>query len=245
MKVLTLFLSFCLLLPAPAFALRGGVEGTVPAGVEAKLRPAEFPAVEEINPGRLRSKKLRVAFLAFDDLLWLGYPHQEANAFFAERLGLNSKDPRIEKLVRQFIQSVSGLPWREVVARLHARRWSPPPDFTEEKFLPEWRGFVDKLVMEKKLADPSHLMPGSRELLSAFQADGLRQVIVTGAEAESRKRYAEQLGIWEFFGEGRIYGGGEKTAAIQKEMAEHGIGPLEGVFIGDGPKDVEIARRAG
>ena len=193
-RALAAMVAVCLALPGHAYALRSSVEG-VQAGLEEKLRSEPFPAVEVLQPQRVEAarSRLKMVLWAFDDTLWTGYPHDEANRYFAQRLGLDVRNARIMKSVHEFIHSASGLPWHGVVAQLRARGWSPPDDMTEEIFLPEWRKFVDGVVMRDNLTDPKeHLARGGGELLTAFKTAGIQQKIATGADAESRRRYAER-----------------------------------------------------
>lgn len=227
----------------PHHSLRASVEG-VQAGLEENLRPAPYPAVEVRNPERLASLHLKTVLWAFDGTVWKGYPHQAADRYFAQRLGLNVRNPSVMKAFHEFIQAASGLPWDEVKARLQARGWALSEEIAGEALMADVRNFVDEVVAREGRTDPGkYLIRGSRALLSALREARMRQAIVTGASAESRRRYAVQLGIWPFFDD--IYGEGQKEAVVQREMEMQGSDPDRLVLIADGPRDMEIARRLG
>jgi len=228
--------------PAPAFALRASVEGTQ-AGLEERLRPL-YSAVEVRNPERVAALRLETVLWAFDDNLWSGYPHQAANRYFAERLGLNVRNPSVMKAFHEFIQSASGLPWDEVKARLQARGWALAEEIAGEGLMADVRNYADEVVAREVRTDPErYLIRVSRGLLSAFKEARIRQVILTGASAESRWRYAAELGIQPFFDE--IHGEGRKEEMIERELEMRGGDPDRVVLIGDGPRDMVLARRAG
>lgn len=244
MKNLSLFLALCFFFPLPVFALRAGIEGTVPAGMEERLRPGGAPAVEVLHPDRLVSFRLRKALWAFDGPLWSGYPSKEADRYFAQRLGLDTRNPAVMKSFHDFIQAASGLSWEEVKGRLQARGWALAEEIAGEGLLADVRNYADEVVAREKRTDPAkYLVPGSRDLLSALKEAGVRQIIVTGASAQSRAKYAMQLGIRLFFDE--IHGEGKKEEVVAHELAEKEPGPDGIALIGDGLRDMEIGRRAG
>lgn len=93
------------------------------------------------------------------------------------------------------------------------------------------------------------LLPGAKEMLSAFAAAGFRMGFVTSKKREASEMLLAHLGALHYM-EARI-GPLEVTKhkpdpePVEKAMAQLGVGPAETVFVGDMHFDVLAGQAAG
>lgn len=92
------------------------------------------------------------------------------------------------------------------------------------------------------------LADGAREALDAFQAAGLRQVVLSASMLSTLQRQVEERGITTYFdrllGLGDIYAKSKVELGLQF-MKEEGIDPSRAVMIGDSVHDFEAAQAMG
>lgn len=103
------------------------------------------------------------------------------------------------------------------------------------------------------------LNPGAKELLATMNANGARALLVSGGFTYFTSRVAKAAGfhvdhantllddgkaLTGFVGE-PILGREAKLAALEKAVAELGIGFEDSVAVGDGANDLDMIRRAG
>jgi phosphoglycolate phosphatase len=112
-----------------------------------------------------------------------------------------------------------------------------------------WSTFRE--IYETLCADTSFLLPGVERFLEARHAEGnfLRQAILTNKPQAPSDVLAQRFRLDRWIG--RVIGGdtslGRKPdpAGLLSLMQEAQASPLETLMIGDGPADLEVARRAG
>ncbi len=259
-RIPALFLAFCVGLPNPVFALRtenAGAEENpgIARGIRAALiggrRAAdaeEVPAVEVLDPSAeaLSRLDLKGVFWDFDETLWMGYPWDLEGDFLAELFGIDLAATGARDQMRRYLMEITGAGFDDAIRYANKRYgWFFREEITEAEY---FRRFNEKLLRKidaDKLVGPDSLRPGAVELLHAFQKanPAVRQVIATGADAESRDHIGGLLGIRHFFE--RIHGGGKKAETVRKQLAAWGFEPHQAVLIGDGVPDVQAARKEG
>ena len=116
---------------------------------------------------------------------------------------------------------------------------------TVADLVPKWRAFYLEHCVEE-----TTLLPGSRELLDAAAARGIALAVVTNKPHAPAVRILEGLGVAGRFG--AVLGGDSlPTCKPDPAMGHEALRLLGGVpaadawLVGDGPQDVEAARRMG
>lgn len=118
-------------------------------------------------------------------------------------------------------------------------------DFTKHSFADLAAKYMEDYV-PASAACP--LADGAREALDAFQAAGLRQVVLSASMLPTLQRQVEERGIAPYFD--RLLGLGDIYAKSKVElglrfMKEEGIDPARAVMIGDSVHDFEVAQAMG
>jgi phosphoserine phosphatase len=104
-----------------------------------------------------------------------------------------------------------------------------------------------------------HLNPGAKELLATMNANGARALLVSGGFTYFTSRVAKAAGFHvdhanTLLDDGKaltglvgepILGREAKLAALEKAVAELGIGYEDAIAVGDGANDLDMIRRAG
>ena len=94
------------------------------------------------------------------------------------------------------------------------------------------------------------MIAGARDFLARLAARGVPLFLASGTDQEYVQAEAAELGVTDFFA-GRISGArGESTAdskevVIQRILDEHRLSGPELLVVGDGPVEIEFARRVG
>ncbi|MDO8730448.1 MAG: HEAT repeat domain-containing protein [Candidatus Omnitrophota bacterium] len=225
--------------------------------VRASLRPEEPPSagmeegIEILNPEKLSRLKLSILAWDFDLTVWATSPEGFLFEFLAQSLGIDQNPSENSKLAR-FWRERSGFSWRELEAKIAEEGWSfVEPGTTEETYFQRQVRALLEQVRQKGLSDPDpawgNLTAGVVRVLERIHQSSIRQIVVTGADRESRSQISEWLGIRRFFDE--VYGGGQKTEAVQGELSRlpPGESPddIRAAVIGDSLRDVQQANAAG
>lgn len=108
---------------------------------------------------------------------------------------------------------------------------------------------ADRMWQSHYARDSANLLPGAREGLERLRAAGLLLALVTSGERERVSREQQALGLEGTFGV-MVCGGETRNRKphpepLQVALGRLGADPLESVYIGDSPEDVEMARSAG
>jgi phosphoglycolate phosphatase len=110
------------------------------------------------------------------------------------------------------------------------------------------RGRIEALEAGRVTPDEA-MVPGSRDMLEALRARGIRLYLASGTDEAYVQREAELLGLPPYF-EG-IYGALDdyqrysKRMVIRRIIEENGLAGPEFAAFGDGYVEIEDARRAG
>ncbi|MBI3615283.1 MAG: fructose 1,6-bisphosphatase [Candidatus Omnitrophica bacterium] len=207
---------------------------SVNAGLEENI-----PPVWVARPEVLAGFEPKGIFFDFDDTLWPGFPRDlEAGSIASWVTGRPNPSPEMVKQVKDFLIETNGMSWRE---RKEQWRWNLPGD--HEAFIERLQTQLRQFIHEHHLTDPRFLTPGASSLLEALKEAGIQMSIVTGGGADSRRQYADGLGIGGFFKQ--IYGGGEKVATIRQGMRAWGFQPNQVAMVGDGIPDIRAALQNG
>lgn len=132
---------------------------------------------------------------------------------------------------------------RVLIARL------VPPGSSEEEVDRVWTTF--RGIYETLCADTSYLLPGVEPFLEARGAERSppRQAILTNKPQTPSDLLAQRFGLDRWLG--KVIGGdtalGRKPdpTGLRHLMEWAGAAPEETLMIGDGPADLDVARRAG
>jgi len=205
----------------------------------------ELPAVEVIRPERLVGFRPEAFLFDFDDTLWLGYP-RDFEALEWARWVTGRPDPAAEIVeeIKQFLIRTAGLSWQE-----RYNQWNdegqPPLPADRDQFAQRFRTALREYMKDKHLTAPEYLTPGAKDLLEWLKGLGMGLAVITGGQSETPRQYAQDLGIGGFFGEGRIYGDGEKTTTIARAAKDLGVALPDVVVIEDGIPGLRAARANG
>jgi phosphoglycolate phosphatase-like HAD superfamily hydrolase len=198
------------------------------AGTEA------VPAVEVIHPARLKDFQPQAFLFDFDRTLWNGFPrHFEAVQVAAWLGGQPQPTEKLIARVEAFLDDTDGMSWDERLAA-----WPTDLPKSPGGYPVEVRRSIHQHVADQKLTQPKYLMRGAFQLLQAVQQAKLPIGIITGGTADTRRRYAQDLGIGEFFGD-QVYRDGNKTLTIRQAAEAWGIPTAEVVGVGDGVPDIK------
>jgi HAD superfamily hydrolase (TIGR01509 family) len=108
---------------------------------------------------------------------------------------------------------------------------------------------ADALWLEHYTREESRLIPGAREALERLRGEALAQGLVTSGERTRIERELGLHGLGAFFG--AVVCGGDvprrkpHPEALLVALAQLGVPPVEAVYVGDSPEDVEMSRAAG
>jgi phosphoglycolate phosphatase len=114
-----------------------------------------------------------------------------------------------------------------------------------------WEVIKDRVKDLQDGASPEkYLVPGSRELLEALKARGLKLYLASGTDEVDVRREAELLDLTRYF-DGGIYGASDDMASFSKGMLvkrlveQAGYTGAELLAFGDGYVEIDVVKQAG
>jgi phosphoglycolate phosphatase len=130
-----------------------------------------------------------------------------------------------------------------------ARRGGTPlnPAIYKQQFLARLAAVTGSRMEELRRGDgppDRYLVPDARAMLEALRARGLRLYLASGTDEAQLKEEAALLDIARYF-DGGIFGAREGPASFGKHELIQSLLPALLVVFGDGPVEIEEARRAG
>ena len=98
--------------------------------------------------------------------------------------------------------------------------------------------------------EESALLPGARQALERVASRGISQGLVSSGEGRRVRREIATLSLEGYFGPAVVCGGETERRKPDPEpllvgLDKLGVTPLEAVYLGDSPEDVEMSKAAG
>jgi HAD superfamily hydrolase (TIGR01549 family) len=132
----------------------------------------------------------------------------------------------------------------------------------ERTYSPDWYRTYDEVGLPREVwpeadarwlscyeAEPSRLLPGTREALERLAGLGLAQGLVSSGDGSRVRREVAALGLAPFFG--AVVCGGETERRkpdpqpLLAALERLGVPPARAAYVGDSPEDVAMAKAAG
>jgi phosphoglycolate phosphatase len=130
--------------------------------------------------------------------------------------------------------------------RLRAMRLK---DVAEELQIPKWRWPFLVIQGRRKMANRMKEVqpfPGIADVLSTLQATKYEIFMVTSNSQRNVDRFLATTGMGAYFaqvyGNVGIFG---KARVLKKVLRQHNLQPRDAMYVGDEPRDVEAAKKAG
>ncbi len=167
-------------------------------------------------------------------------------------LGTGESREELESIVREFVARLTGkqtiYQMIELAEQVKKRGGNPlEPLQYKHRYLDRLWGVIKDRIAglgEGRIPPEEMLVPGSRAILEAFRARGLRMYVASGTDEVYARREAELLGVTPFL-DAEVYGAIDdyksysKRMVIHRIITAHGIREAELVGFGDGYVEIE------
>lgn len=218
--------------------------------------------IEVLRPG-VSARNARVVVFDFDGTLSLirsGWVHVMVPMMVEglKSLGTGETEEQLRAIVDDYVGRLTGketiYQMIEYAAEISKRGGSPedPLAYKHEYLRRLWDVIKDRVgALESGRAKPEdYLVPGSRALLEALQARGLKLYMASGTDEVDVRKEARLLDIDRYF-DGGIYGASDDINSFSKGMlvkriVESAEGSGEQILVfGDGYVEIDVVKQVG
>ena len=217
--------------------------------------------LEVLNQGAT-ARQAKVAIFDFDGTVSLvrsGWVHVMVPMMVdgLRVLGSGESDAELTRIVEQYVGQLTGketiYQMIQYAAEIEQRGGKPAPalDYKHEYLRRLWEVIKDRVGDLQQGASPEkYMVPGSRALLEALQARGLKLYLASGTDEVDVRREAALLDLARYF-DGGIFGASDDMASFSKGMLvrrlieQAGYQGEELLVFGDGYVEIDVVKQAG
>ena len=217
--------------------------------------------LEVLNQG-VSARRAKVAIFDFDGTVSVvrsGWVHVMVPMMVEGLRGLRpgESDADLTKLVEEYVGQLTGketiYQMIQYAAEIEKRGGRPlaPLDYKHEYLRRLWDVIKDRVADLQNGATPeTYMVPGSRSLLEALKARGLKLYLASGTDEVDVRREAGLLDLARYF-DGGIHGASDDMASFSKGMLvkrlveQAGYRGDELLVFGDGYVEIDVVKQAG
>lgn len=217
--------------------------------------------LEVLNTG-VSARQAKVAIFDFDGTVSLvrsGWVHVMVPMMVEglRELGSGESDAELTRIVEEYVGQLTGketiYQMIQYAAELEKRGGKPLAalDYKHEYLRRLWEVIKDRVADLQNGASPEkYLVPGSRPLLEALKARGLKLYLASGTDEVDVRREAGLLDLTRYF-DGGIFGASDDMASFSKGMLvkrlveQAGYQGEELLAFGDGYVEIDVVKQAG
>ncbi|MBY0506900.1 MAG: HAD family hydrolase [Bryobacteraceae bacterium] len=217
--------------------------------------------LEVLNAGA-SARHAKVAIFDFDGTVSLvrsGWVHVMVPMMVDGLRELNSgeSDAELTRIVEEYVGQLTGketiYQMIQYAAELEKRggKALPPLDYKHEYLRRLWEVIKDRVAdLQNGAAPEKYMVPGSRALLEALKARGLKIYLASGTDEVDVRREAGLLDLARYF-DGGIFGASDDMASFSKGMLvkrlveQAGYSGEELLVFGDGYVEIDVVKQAG
>lgn len=217
--------------------------------------------MEVLNSG-VNARQAKVAIFDFDGTVSLvrsGWVHVMIPMMVEGLRGLKpgETDEDLTRLVEDYVGKLTGketiYQMIQYASEIEQRGGQPltPVEYKHEYLRRLWEVIKDRVAELQSGGSPEkYLVPGSRALLEALKARGLKLYLASGTDEVDVRREADLLDISRYF-DGGIYGASDNIESFSKGMLvkrlveQAGYQGPELLAFGDGYVEIDVVKQAG